>query len=151
MPTLRNEVDRKALLDRLKRVTPASKPLWGRFDATRMMCHLGDALDETLGRRTVPRLGPGLGPAMLRHFPMKHLAIYAIPMPKNAKAPRDLLADEPGEFEANRKRVLESIDQLTQKPSGPAPNHFLFGSMTWDQWRRLGWKHIDHHLRQFGN
>jgi hypothetical protein len=151
MPTLRNELDRKRLLDRLAQVTPASKPLWGRFDAPRMMCHLGDALDEALGRRVMPRLAPGVASAMLRRFPMKHLAIYVIPMPRNAKAPRELLADEPGDFEANRRRVLESIEQLTKKPSGPAPEHFLFGSMTWDRWNRLGWKHIDHHLRQFGN
>ncbi len=50
MPTLRNEAARKTLLERLGRVTPESKAQWGRFDAPRMMCHLGDALDEALGR-----------------------------------------------------------------------------------------------------
>ena len=88
MATLRDAAGRKALVERLGRVTPESKARWGRFDAARMMCHLGDALDEALGRRTIPRQGP----AVLRHFPVKHLAIYVVPMPKGAKAPRELLA-----------------------------------------------------------
>jgi len=147
MPTLRNEADRKKLAERLGRVTPQSKPRWGRFDAPRMMCHLGDALEEALGRRAVPRRGP----ALLRHFPMKHLAIYAIPMPRSAKAPRELLAEDPGDFEANRRRVLEGIEGVAAMTSGKAPNHFLFGKMTCEQWNCLAWKHIDHHLRQFGS
>ena len=145
MPTLRNDVERKALLERLGRVTAESKAQWGRFDAPRMMCHLADALDEALGRLVVPRHGP----AMLRHFPMKQLAIYLIPMPKGAKAAPELLAEEPGDFEANRRRVTEAIRQIAQRAPGKGPNHFIFGAMSWEQWNRLEWKHIDHHLRQF--
>lgn len=149
MPTLRNEAARKALLERLRRVTRESKAQWGRFDAPRMMCHLGDALDEALGRRTVPRLGPGLGPALLRHFPVKHLAIYVVPMPKGAKAPRELLAEEPGDFETNRRRVVAAVEEMAAMPRGKARDHFLLGSMNDAHWNALAWKHIDHHLRQF--
>ncbi len=145
MRSLRNEAERKTLLERLGRVRPESKAQWGRFDAPHMMCHLGDALDEALGRRTVPRAGP----VFLRYFPMKQLAIYVIPMPKGAKAPRELLAEAPGEFEANRRRVAAAIEEVAQRPRGQAPQHFLFGTMTWEQWNALGWKHIDHHLRKF--
>ncbi len=145
MPTMRDAVGRKALVERLGRVTPESKAQWGRFDAARMMCHLGDALDEALGRRTIPRQGP----AVLRHFPVKHLAIYVVPMPKGAKAPRELLAEEPGDFEANRRRVVEGIERMAAMPRGKGPDHFLLGRMTYEQWNRLEWKHIDHHLRQF--
>ena len=147
MPTLRTEARRKELVERLARVTPESKARWGRFDAPRMMCHLGDALEEALGRRTVPRQGP----AMLRHFPVKHLAIYVVPMPKGAKAPRELLAEAPGDFETNRRRVAEGIEQLAALPRGNGPDHFLFGRMTQEHWNALEWKHIDHHLRQFGS
>lgn len=149
MPSLKNETDRTALLKRLDRVTPESKALWGRFDAARMMCHLGDALDEGLGRRTIPRLGPGLGPALLRHFPVKQLAIYVVPMPKSAKAPRELLAEKPGDFETNRRRVAQGIEEMAAMPRGKAPDHFLLGRMSDAHWNALAWKHIDHHLRQF--
>ncbi|HUB17507.1 MAG TPA: DUF1569 domain-containing protein [Acidobacteriaceae bacterium] len=145
MPTLRNEAERRDLVERLGRLRPESTAQWGRFNAARMMCHLADALEEAQGRRAVPRSGP----ALLRHFPMKHLAIHVIPMPRGAKAPRELLAEEPGDFEANRRRVVEGIEQIAARPAGRGPDHFLFGKMSNDQWNCLQWKHIDHHLRQF--
>ncbi len=147
MATVRDEADRKGLVERLGRVRPESKAQWGQFDAPRMMCHLGDALEEALGRRVVPRSASGV----LRHFPMKHLAIYVVPMPKGAKAPQELLAEEPGDFEGNRRRVVDAIEEVAKRPAGRAPDHFLLGRMTCDQWNCLVWKHIDHHLRQFGN
>jgi Protein of unknown function (DUF1569) len=147
MPTLRNEADRKRLVERLGRVTPATRAQWGSLDAPGMMCHLGNSMDAAQGKLQVT---PG-GPWMLRHFPMKHLALYVIPMPKGAKAPRELLAPAPGGFEADRRRVVEGIARMAAMPGGPGPVHFLFGAMTYDQWNALNWKHIDHHLRQFGS
>jgi hypothetical protein len=148
MPTLRNDGERKALVERLGRVRPEAKAQWGNFDAPRMVCHLGNALDSAVGELEVMPTG---GPWMLRHFPMKHLALYMIPMPKGAKAAPELLARTPGDFEEDRRRVVEGMERLAAAPGGPGPVHFLFGPMTVDQWNALNWKHIDHHLRQFGN
>jgi hypothetical protein len=148
MPTLMDAAARKGLVERLGRVRPESKAQWGNFDAARMVCHLGDALDSAVGKLEVTPTG---GPWMLRHFPMKHLALYVIPMPKGAKAAPELLARAPGDFEADRQRVVEGMERLAAVPGGPGPEHFLFGPMTVDQWNALNWKHIDHHLRQFGN
>jgi hypothetical protein len=147
MPTLRRDLDRKGLVERLGRVRRETKAEWGSLDAPRMMSHLSDALDSALGRLDV---GPTGGPVMLRHFPMKHLALYVIPMPKGAKAPGELLARAPGDFEDERQRVIERIEWLADAPRGNGPAHFLFGPLTNDEWNALNWKHTDHHLRQFG-
>jgi hypothetical protein len=147
MPTLRNESVRRDLAERLGRLTPESKPRWGTLDASRMMCHLGDALNEGLGGMQIPSAGP----SVLRYFPMKQLAIHVIPLPKGAKAPRELLETAPGDFESDRRRVVERAEQLAAAPRGAGPVHFLFGRLTNDEWNALSWKHIDHHLRQFGN
>lgn len=148
MATLRNAGERKALVERLGRVRPGTEARWGKFDAPQMVCHLADALDSAVGKLEVTPTG---GPRMLRHFPMKHLALYVIPMPRGAKAAPELLARMPGDFEEDRQRVVEGIERLAAAPGGPGPTHFLFGPMTVDQWNALNWKHIDHHLRQFGN
>jgi hypothetical protein len=146
MPTLRNEADRKGLVERLGRVRPDTKAQWGSFDAARMMCHLADAMDEGLGALEVPASGPWA----LRHFPMKQLALYVVPMPKGAKAPREMLARAPGNFEVDRQGVVERMGRLAATPDGKGPGHWLFGPLTYEQWNALSWKHIDHHLRQFG-
>ena len=146
MPTLSNETHRRALVERVRRVTPDATPQWGRMDPETMLCHVADALDAGLGRLHVP---PG-GPAMLRHFPMKQLAIYVIPMPRGAKAPQELFATARGDFEQSRQRVIAAMEESAGKPAGMGPAHFLFGPLSYEQWNVLHWKHIDHHLRQFG-
>jgi len=146
MGTLRREVDRKGLAERLGQVTSETKAEWGSFDAPRMMCHLADSLDAGLGKLEVPLAGP----RAFRHFPLKHLAVHVVPMPKGAKAPPELLAGARGDFEEERRRVLRTMEEMAAAPLGMGPEHFLLGRLSYDQWNRLSWKHIDHHLRQFG-
>ena len=147
MGTLRNEAQRRELVERLGRLRPEARALWGQLDAARMLCHVADSLDAGLGRLAVPLRQ---GPAVLRHFPMKQLALYVIPMPKGAHAPTELLAKAPGDFESDRRQVVESMERSSAASEGMGPDHFLFGAMTMAQWNALQWKHIDHHLRQFG-
>ena len=146
MGTLRRELDRKSLAERLGQLRPEARAQWGAFDAPRMLRHVADALDAGLGRLAVaPR-----GPAAFRYFPLKHLAVYVVPMPKSAKAPPELLAAEPGDFAANRQRILAAMEEAALRGSRSEPRHFLLGPLSPAQWNRLHWKHIDHHLRQFG-
>lgn len=147
MGTLRIEAQRRALAERLARLRPETPARWGSLDARRMVCHLADALDAGLGRLAVRR---GRGPGILRYFPMKQLAIYVVPMPRGAQAPQELLATAPGEFERDRQRVVEGMEFSATAAPEAAPEHFLLGRMTMQQWNAMQWKHIDHHLRQFG-
>jgi Protein of unknown function (DUF1569). len=39
---------------------------------------------------------------------------------------------------------------LCELPSIARRPHYLFGPLTEAQWARWGWRHMDHHLRQFG-
>jgi hypothetical protein len=82
---------------------------------------------------------------------VKQLAVYVVPMPKGAKAPGELLTRTPGDFDADRRGVLERMERVAARPKGMGSRHFLLGALTNDQWNALSWKHIDHHLRQFGS
>jgi hypothetical protein len=146
MPTLQDESVRRGVVERLGRVRPESKAQWGSLDAPRMLCHLSDSMDAVVGGVAIPATGPWV----LRYFPLKQLAIYAIPLPKGARAPAEMLQTAPGDFEADRRGVVERIERLAALPRGKGPSHFVFGALTIDEWNALNWKHIDHHLRQFG-
>jgi hypothetical protein len=146
MGTLCSQKDRQALVERLERVRPETRPHWGSMDVPRMLRHVADALDAGLGRLSVARRGP----AAFRHFPLKQLAVYVVPMPRSAKAPPELLAAEAGDPEANRQRILKGMEVAARPDSGTGREHFLLGKLSHQQWNRLHWKHIDHHLGQFG-
>jgi hypothetical protein len=146
MPTLRDEAVRRGLVERLGRLTPETKPRWGSLSAPRMVCHLSDSLDSGLGVFPVPLSGPWV----LRHFPLKQLALYVAPFPKGAKGPEELMRTAPGDFERDRAGVVERMERMAAAPRGPGPQHPLFGPVNHEEWNAIHWKHIDHHLRQFG-
>jgi len=146
MPSLRNEGSRRQLVQRLQTLTPAARPTWGKMDAPHMLCHLGDTLAVALGEVTARPLNRKL----LHHFPVKHLVIYVFPFPKGAPTSPDLLSSSPGDFDGDRQRVLDLMGRLAAVPKGKGPENPIFGPMTNDEWNTLQWKHIDHHLKQFG-
>jgi hypothetical protein len=81
---------------------------------------------------------------------MKHLLLYVLPFPKGVSTAPELLSTAPGNFDVDRQRVLDSIHLLAGAPAAQGPEHPFFGPLTNEEWNALQWKHIDHHLKQFG-
>src|SRR6266581_4072559 len=77
MPSLFDPKTRDAILDRIGRLAPDRKPLWGRFTAPEMVCHVSCDLRQGLGELET---GPPAGP--LAHSPFNWLAIHVVPWPK---------------------------------------------------------------------
>ena len=146
MHTLRNPAVRNSLIQRLQRLTPAAKPLWGKFDAPRMTCHLVDTLAMALGDLPAKSVNKNA----FHHFPLKHLFFYVLPMPKGLPTAPELLSSPPSNFEADRQRTIELIERMAAAPHALGAEHPFFGPLTNEEWNHLQGKHIDHHLRQFG-
>lgn len=152
MTTLADPQVLARLRERLGRLTPESPRRWGTLTPAEMLCHLGDAGDSVLGRR----IPPGAQPSGRRRPLLKWLALYTpMPWPKGVPTrpgvnPREA-GTRPGDFERDRVRVVEGLDALAAAPVEQlAPAHFLFGPMSRKDWHRWAFRHVDHHLRQFG-
>jgi hypothetical protein len=145
MPSLRNQTIRNGLIQRLQRLTPESKPQWGSLDAPRLLCHLADTFQMSLGNLSIPSANT----KMLQRFPLKHLFLYVAPFPKGAKAPAELLSTLPGDFESDRERAIGLLEHLAATPRGGGAEHPFFGPLTNEEWNVLQCKHIGHHLKQF--
>ena len=66
-------------------------------------------------------------------------------------SPQFVIKDERN-FEVEKNKLLDVVQRFhTGGPSkvGKFP-HPMFGAFTSEQWGRAMWKHLDHHLRQFG-
>lgn len=83
---------------------------------------------------------------------VRWLAIYVLPWPKGRiKGPADAFVTEPGEWERDVERLVSLIDEFEASGTHTdCPRHTLLGPMTRMDWGAFGWKHFDHHLRQFG-
>jgi hypothetical protein len=147
MKSLHETADRDLFLARLGRLTPDSRPLWGRMSAGKMLCHLGDSLSMALGDLKVAARGN----RAFQVFPLKHFVLYVMPFPKGVPTAPELLSTQPAEFEQDRQRVKELTTRFaTAGKMGTGPEHPLFGVLDGTEWGALLHRHFDHHLRQFG-
>jgi hypothetical protein len=148
--TLADPATRAALAARLARLTPETPARWGAFTAPRMLAHVLDATRMYLGELSCrPR-----DRALFRTALVQWLVIDVLPFPRGAPTARELLERPPAPtFDADRQALLALLDRFdAAHPQAPTrwPAHPLFGPLTAAQWGRLGYKHTDHHLRQFG-
>jgi hypothetical protein len=87
----------------------------------------------------------------VRYTPLKQLIVYWLPFPKNVPTAPTLVARSPTDWKEERitcRALIQRFEKESQ--SRTWPEHPAFGSLTSKQWGVLGYRHIDHHLRQFG-
>ena len=145
MTTLHDGVTLAALKHRISTLRADARPRWGRMSVDQMLRHVNEAM----------RMATGELPTARKKFPIPtavvRLVMLNLPFPRGAATAPELVARERYDFEVERARCLSLLDAVTARPlGGPWPVHPLGGQMNGKQWSRLGVKHLDHHLRQFG-
>ncbi|HEX9163096.1 MAG TPA: DUF1569 domain-containing protein [Thermoanaerobaculia bacterium] len=122
---------------------------WGRMTVAQMLAHLANAFEMAVGDARPPRMFAGriLG-GLGRAFVLGNDK----PMLRNTATVPMLSIVDPRDLERERARLLTLMDRFTSGgPAGVTTHpHSFFGRMTPQQWAVLMYKHLDHHLRQFG-
>lgn len=149
MKTIFDATIRQQILTRLDRLAPDTPARWGKFTATKMLMHVNDAM-----RMALDEITPKARPSFLRKPVVKFLIIYVLPFPKGAPTAPELLArGKAGEVDLSAERITfrELLGRVAAREGGAKwPEHPAFGPMTRGNWGVLGYKHTDHHWRQFG-
>ena len=150
--SLTNAHDRAAILERLRRVRPETPRQWGRMTAPQMICHLTDAFRGVMGER------PSSSPApMLPRWRQRLMKVVALQLPfswphgmkTRPDADQELGGTRPREFDADVGELMQACERFATG-NWPRRPHYLFGMLNDDEWGRWGYRHVDHHLRQFG-
>ncbi len=146
MRSIWNPSDCRELDERVRRLTPEHAARWGRMSAAQMVVHLSSSLRMASGELAVaPKHLP------LRYPPLKQLALYWLPIPKNLPTAPELIARAPGEWSSELRDLCAQLEAVVRRgPGGVAAIHPAFGRMTAKGWGVLVYRHMDHHLRQFG-
>lgn len=150
-PTLTDTATRDALMARVLALRPDARRQWGRMDVSQMLWHVTEAFRAALGDIAVPDGSNWFLRNVIRPF-----AFHApFPWPKNGPTlPRfDAVKQAPvvdADFRAQCQAVADLIHRFAAW-QGEGKPHPAFGPLTQDEWQHWGWRHTDHHLRQFGS
>jgi hypothetical protein len=115
------------------------------MDGKKMLSHLVDSLKMSFGDLPVEPKS-----SVMSFAPIRYLIIYWLPFPKNVPTAKELIARSPEKLDAEKQQLSALIDKYSQYENTEAwPAHPIFGKMTKTDWGVLGYRHIDHHFRQF--
>lgn len=136
------------LLGRLSQIKADTPRQWGKMDAAQMMAHCSNALESTLGDKPVKRELLGLLFGKLAKKSVTSDEPFRQGLPTAASF---VIKDSP-DFDKEKQRLMSLITRLSKtSPEVITKNtHPFFGKMTAEEWNMLNYKHLDHHLRQFG-
>jgi hypothetical protein len=134
---------------RLLNLRPDSARLWGTMNPAQAVAHCAAGMEAAIGDTRPKRMFIGriIGPVV------KRLAIgNDQPIRRNTPTSPDLVVADERELDAERRRLAGLIDRFAAAgPEGCTTHpHSFFGRLTPREWAVLMYKHLDHHLRQFG-
>ena len=134
---------------RIAGLRPDSERQWGKMNAAQAVAHCTAGFEVALGERVPPRMligriiGGMVKPKVLGNDE---------PLRRNSRTLQGLVVNDDRNLEAERERLCGMIDRFAAAgPTGCSTYpHSFFGRMTPEEWATLMYKHLDHHLRQFG-
>jgi hypothetical protein len=149
METLFDAATRDSLLARVESLRADSPRAWGEMNVAQAMSHCALALEAATGDAVLrsPFVARLIGPLF------KGWIVGPKPFSKNSPThPQLVLKSAPCDFGREKARLLAIIRKFHD--AGPAAaarhRHAFVQKLTGDEWGRVQWKHLDHHLRQFG-
>jgi hypothetical protein len=136
------------VISRIDKLQPTTQHQWGKMDVAQMMAHCSATLDMASGRVVVPRLliGRILGPFVRSIFTNEK------PFSKNSPTDKKFVIADKRDFAREQERLKLNVRQFHEGGEAQCTKHPhpFFGSITSQEWATGMYKHLDHHLRQFG-
>ncbi|GGD76898.1 DUF1569 domain-containing protein [Paenibacillus nasutitermitis] len=136
------------ILNRIDTLSPVSQPHWGKMDVAQMLAHCSAFQDIAMGNTSPPRGWLGV---LIGKF-AKPVFYNDKPLARNMSTIPTVLVTDKKVFEAEKERLKQKIIEF--QSNGPESctthPHPFFGKLTPEQWGKGLYKHLDHHLKQFG-
>ncbi|MFL1010690.1 DUF1569 domain-containing protein [Flavisericum labens] len=138
-----------AVIDRINQLKPDAKPLWGKMSADQMLAHC-NVTYEMVYEDKHPK--PNAFTKFMLKVLVKNVVVGDNPYKRNSRTAPQFLITDTKNFVEEKTRLINFLIQ-TQKLG---PDYFdgkeshSFGKLTKREWNNMFYKHLDHHLSQFG-
>lgn len=135
-----------ARINKLSANTPAN---WGKMDAGQMLAHCNVTYEMGIDG-TIKKYNPFMQ-FMLKTFVKKAL-VGDKPTQKNSSTAPEMVIKTPKNFEIEKQRIQAYLQKGVKLGEAhfDGLEHPGFGKMTVQEWNTFYYKHLDHHLTQFG-
>jgi hypothetical protein len=149
---MKSMFDKETYAEMVKRIEAMrhdSPRQWGKMTQDQVMHHCVHATKLAVGEAKLKRslLGRILGPIAKKGFLEDKPFRQSLPT-----ASELVVVSNKYDFEKEKAELLRLVKKLHEGGEAGTTKHphGFFGELTPQQWAESQWKHLDHHLRQFG-
>lgn len=150
MNNLFNQSDVSEVLGRIEKLTPNNPRQWGKMNVTQMLAHCNVSMETAMGKSFIKRVFIGRIIGTL----MKSKILSEKPFGKNSPTDKTYIYTGKHDlnFDEEKVKFKQSVQQFFEGGVAKCTHHPhpFFGQFTPAEWAVFQWKHLDHHLRQFG-
>lgn len=148
MNTIFEQSQTNEIIVRINQLCPDSQPQWGKMNVAQMLAHCSSFQEIAMGNSTASRSWLGF---VIGKF-VKPMFYNDKPLPKNMSTIPNLMIVDEREFDSEKVILIQRI--MTFQTNGPekctTQPHPFFGKLSPEEWGKGIYKHLDHHLKQFG-
>jgi hypothetical protein len=138
------------LISRIDKLNTDSERVWGTMDAAQMLAHCNVTYEMIYEEGKHPK-AKGFKKFILKTF-VKPIVVTEKIYKKNSPTAPAFIVKSDKNFDAEKERLVNFI----RKTSELGASHFegkesnSFGVLNSTEWNNMMFKHLDHHLSQFG-
>tara|TARA_R110000868_G_scaffold18457_2_gene81049 strand:+ start:1026 stop:1478 length:453 start_codon:yes stop_codon:yes gene_type:complete len=137
------------IIDRLNKLDAYAKPQWGKMSVDQMLAHCNVTYEMIYDNK---HLKPNRFKKWMLKSVVKPYVVSEKPYKKNSRTAPEFIISDSKNFVEEKARLTDFL--MKTQALGSAffdgkPSH-SFGKLTAKEWNNLFYKHLDHHLSQFG-
>ena len=134
---------------RINKLTPATTPQWGKMSVDQMLAHLNVAY--VMAYENTLKKPNWLLQLVLRKF-VKHKVVGPEPYARNSPTAPVFKMVGQKDFDAEKAKLIGYMRRVQNDGATvfSGKSSASFGPLTTEEWNVLFYKHLDHHLTQFG-
>jgi hypothetical protein len=137
------------LISRVNQLKPETPALWGKMTVDQMLAHCCVAYEMAFTNKH-PKPN-ALMRFLLKAF-VKNGVVNEVPYKRNIRTAQVFIISGRKIFEEEKDRLIKYLGHTLTlgKDHFEGKESISFGPMTAQEWNNLFYKHLDHHLTQFG-
>lgn len=149
---MKNVFDKKeaeAIIDRIHKLMSNSKPLWGKMTVEQMLAHCNITYEMVYdSKHKKPNVFIKF---ILKTFVKNKVVNEASYKQNNPTGPQFIIKDKKY-FEEEMNQLIGYINKTQELGEYYFDNKesHSFGKLTKTEWNNMFYKHLDHHLKQYG-
>jgi hypothetical protein len=138
-----------SIIQRINQLSPTIQPIWGKMSVGQMLAHCNVSY-EMIYENIHPK--PNAFLKFILKTLVKSKVVGETPYQHNSKTAPQFIIKETKDFDAEKQRLVNYIQKTQQFGEAHFDNmeSHSFGKLTKTEWNNMLYKHLQHHLSQFG-